>query len=323
MRFHHLAFAIILAIASYGIQASLAFAEEGHDHNKERSNDEEHADEHEHGHHEEGSTEITDHAAQEAGVELSKAGPVVINETLTLTGRIMLNRNKTAEVRARFPGVVQKVNVNWGDHVKKGDVLATIEANESLRVYSLSAPMDGVVLTRNTNIGNVASDGVLFTISDLSQVWAEFHVFPRDLDIVKEEQLVDVHSLEKDKEVEAPISLILPTADPLSQTVVAVVPIPNGEGKWRPGMTVEGDVHISKKAVLVGVTEDAVQRMDDKTVVFVKQGDDYKMRPVELGSRDGHFVEIRKGLKPNEMYVSKGSFIVKADIGKSEAAHEH
>ena len=88
-------------------------------------------------------------------------------------------------------------------------------------------------------------------------------------------------------------------------------------------MTVEGDVHVSKKAVLVGVTEEAIQRMEGQTVVFVKQGDDYKMRPVELGRRDGHFVEISKGLKPNEIYVSKGSFIVKADIGKGEAAHEH
>ena len=297
--------------------------DDGHGHKEEG----EHGGEDDgHGHgdeHEEGRTEIDADAAKAAGIRISKAGPVKIQDVLTLTGRIMLNRNTTAEVRARFPGVVQSVKVNWGDDVKKGQVLASVEANESLRVYSITAPTDGVVLTRNTNVGNVAGEDAIFTIADLSEVWAEFHVFPRDLGKVKEKQQVRVHTLENGKEIEAPIKLILPTADPLSQTVIAVVSIPNKEGKWRPGMTVEGDVHISEKQVPLAVTTDAVQRMEDKTVVFVKEGDAYEMRPVRLGQGDGKYIEVREGLKAGEQYVSQGSFIVKADIGKAAAKHEH
>lgn len=303
---------------------------DGHEHEEEPAH-EEHEDEHDgeddgHGHgdeHEEGRTEIDSDAAKAAGVVVSKAGPANIQEVLTLTGRIMLNRNTTAEVRARFPGVVQSVKVNWGDKVSKGQALATIEANESLKTYTLTAPTDGVVLTRNTNIGNVAGEEALFTIADLSDVWAEFHVFPRDLNKVKDGQQVRVHTLEKGKEIEAPITLILPTADPLSQTVIAVVSIPNTEGKWRPGMTVEGDVHLSQTQVPLAVTTEAVQRMEDKMVVFVKEGDAYEMRPVRLGKSDGKYIEVREGLKPGEVYVSQGSFIVKADIGKAAAKHEH
>lgn len=297
--------------------------DDGHGHKEEGGHDGE-DDGHGHGdEHEEGRTEIDGDAAKAAGIKISKAGPVKIQDVLTLTGRIMLNRNTTAEVRARFPGVVQSVKVNWGDEVKKGQALASVEANESLRVYSITAPTDGVVLTRNTNVGNVAGEDAIFTIADLSEVWAEFHVFPRDLGKVKESQQVRVHTLENGKEIEAPITLILPTADPLSQTVIAVVSIPNKEGKWRPGMTVEGDVHISEKQVPLAVTTEAVQRMEDKTVVFVKEGDAYEMRPVRLGQRDGKYIEVREGLKAGEQYVSQGSFIVKADIGKAAAKHEH
>ena len=132
-----------------------------------------------------------------------------------------------------------------------------------------------------------------------------------------------VHTLENGKEIEAPITLILPTADPLSQTVIAVVSIPNKGGKWRPGMTVEGDVHIGEKRVTLAVTEEAVQRMEDKSVVFIKEGETYEKRAVKLGKGDGKYIEIREGIKAGEQYVSQGSFIVKADIGKGEAGHDH
>ena len=306
--------------------------EHKHEHEEESHDDHEGHDDHEeedgHGHgshdeHEEGRTEIDDKAAKAAGIRTSKVGTQNIHEMLTLTGRIMLNRNTTAEVRARFPGVVRSVKINWGDKVKKGQSLATVEANESLRVYTVYSPTNGVVLQRNTNIGNVAGDDALFTIADLSEVWAEFHVFPRDLGKVKEKQEVRVHSLEDGKEVEAPIKLILPTADPFSQTVIAVVSIPNEESEWRPGMTVEGDVHISEKQVPLAVTEEAIQRMEDKTVVFVKEGNEYEMREVKLGNGDGKYIEVLEGLEVGEEYVSQGSFIIKADIGKAAAKHEH
>ncbi len=304
--------------------------EHGHGHDEKEAHKEEgehegeddghgHGDEHE----EEGRTEIDADAAKAAGIRISKVEPKNIQEVLTLTGRIMLNRNTTADVRARFSGIVRSVKVNLGQKVTKGQALATVESNESLSVYTITAPTDGVVLTRNTNIGNVAGDDALFTIADLSEVWAEFHVFPRDLSQVGEGQKVRVHTLENGKEIEAPITLILPTADPLSQTVIAVVSVPNGEGKWRPGMTVEGDVHISEKQVPLAITTEAVQRMENKTVVFVKEGDAYEMRPVKLGKGDGKYVEVTEGLKAGEQYVSQGSFIVKADIGKAAAKHEH
>lgn len=300
--------------------------EDAHAH-EEKSKDD-HGDDDGHGHgdddeHEEGRTEIDAEAAKAAGIVVSKAGPATINDVLTLTGRVVLDRNTTADVKARFPGIVRSVKVNLGQKVSKGQALASVESNESLSVYTVSSPTDGVVLTRNTNVGNVAGDAPLFTIADLSNVWAEFHVFPRDLGKVQEGQMVRVHTLEDGRQIEAPISMLLPTADPLSQTVIAVVTIPNAKNAWRAGMSVEGDVHIAEKQVPLAISKDAVQRMENNTVVFVKEGDGYEMRPVKLGKSDGKMIEVREGLKAGERYVSQGSFIVKADIGKSEAGHDH
>lgn len=305
-----------------------------HEHGEEPHNDdhgghghsESEDDGHDHGghdDHEEGKTEIAPDAAYKAGIVISKASFGVIKEVITLTGRVGLNRDSTADVRARFPGIVQSVKVKLGQKVRTGDILATVESNDSLKSYPIKAPTNGVVLKKNTNVGNVAGEEPLFTIANLSNVWAEFHVFPRDLDKVKEGQMVRVHTLENGQESESPITLLLPTADPLSQTVIVVVTIPNKQGKWRPGMTVEGDVHISEFNAPIIVTEAAVQRMEDETVVFVKEGNAYEKRSVKLGKGDGKYIEVLSGLNAGESYVSQGSFIVKADIGKAAAKHEH
>jgi cobalt-zinc-cadmium efflux system membrane fusion protein len=104
---------------------------------------------------------------------------------------------------------------------------------------------------------------------------------------------------------------------------VAIVVLDNENSDWRPGMTVEGDVAVSQQNAAIIVPESAIQTMEDQTVVFVERNNSYEMRPVKTGNIDNKNIEIVSGLNEGESYVSQGSFIVKADILKSGAAHEH
>ncbi len=302
---------------------------DGHGHESHEQKDEHddhgHGGEHgdEHGEHEEGKTQIAPDAAQTAGIKIEKSAPATIANVIPLTGRITINQNTKADVRARFAGIIRSVKANLGEKVEKGQVLAVVESNESLQDYNVTAPISGVILERNTNIGDVAGDEPLFIIADLSEVWAKFHVFPKDADLVASGQSVRVHTLDEGKEGNAKIEMLFPTADALSQTLVAIAPLANDKGKWRPGMTVEGDVRVSEKQVALAVRASALQTMEDQTVVFVKEGNRYEMKPVKTGISDGEYVEILSGLKAEQDYVSESSFIIKADILKSGAAHEH
>lgn len=292
---------------------------------KDEHDDHGHGGEHgdDHGEHEEGKTEIAPDAAKAAGIKIEKSAPATIAKLIPLTGRITINQNTKADVRARFAGIVRSVDVNLGETVEKGQVLAVVEANESLRDYKVTAPISGVILERNTNIGDVAGGEALFIIVDLSEVWAKFHVFPKDADMIASGQGVRVHTLDEGKEDNARIEMLFPTADALSQTLIAIAPFANDKGKWRPGMTVEGDVSVSEKQVPIAVRISALQTMENQTVVFVKEGDSYEMKPVTTGVSDGAYVEILSGLKAGQDYVSESSFIIKADILKSGATHEH
>lgn len=271
----------------------------------------------------ENRTQLSVPEAKEANIQIATAGSGVIKKYVHLNGRITLNRNTTVNIMARFPGMVKNVFVKWGDTVKKGDLLATIESNESLKEYEVRAPVDGRVLERNISTGSVAGNSNLFTIANLSDVWAELHVFPRDLGKVNAGQMVTLHSEEGDQEVEAPITMLLPTADPLSQTVVVIVTIANPKEAWRPGTIVRGDVLIAEKAVPILIKTTALQNYKGSTVVFITNENQYEMRTVILGEKDDQWVEIKSGLKPGTKYVAGNSFLIKADIEKSGVEHDH
>ncbi len=311
---------IIILLLSGSIIVYKATAND--DHPKAKQADEashDHDGEEEHG----DKTEISPKSAEAMKIEVLQAGPATVHQTIGLTGKITLNQNKVAQVRARFPGIVRTVKKSIADEVKKGETLATVESNESLQVYAVLSPLGGIVLGRNTNIGDVADTEPMFVVADLSELWAEFFIFSRDVERIQPGQKIDIKSLTDETSTEAVLATLLPTTESSSQTVVARVTIANPDNKWRAGMTVRGDVVLSERDVALAVKTSAIQRQEGGNVVYVQKSNEYEMRKVDLGQSDREWTEILSGLEAGEHYVATNSFIVKADIAKSEAEHEH
>jgi membrane fusion protein, heavy metal efflux system len=51
--------------------------------------------------------------------------------------------------------------------------------------------------------------------------------------------------------------------------------------------------------------------------------DTYEIRPLELGRSDGNLTEVLGGLQAGDRYVVENSYLIKADIEKSGASHDH
>lgn len=305
--------AVMLLCASYNFQA---IAGQGHEHEESEDHKEEES------HNEEAT--ISHNAAEELGIKVEQAAEGVITQSLNVTGRVTLNQNSTAQVKARFSGVIRTVEKEPGEMVKSGDTLATVESNDSLQVYPVKAPVSGTIITRNANIGEIAGDAPLFVIADLSQLWAELFVFSKDGEKLKTGQKVRIQCLDDPIHTESVISLILPTAEASSQTVIARAVIDNKDAHWRSGMNIRADIITSETTVPLVVRTDAIQRMEGKQVVFiVQEGGKYKAQAIETGLSDHEWTEVKSGLTAGESYVAQNSFIIKADIGKSGAEHEH
>lgn len=271
----------------------------------------------------EGRTEINAEAAKAAGIEIVTAGPATIVEVLTVPGRIMVDPTRSAHVRARFSGVVREVRKQLGERVTRGEVLLTVESNESLQPYVIRAPVGGVVIAHNVSIGEVTGDAPLMEISDVSRVIAELHVPPREAGRVTAGLPVKITTVDGAFTADAAISSIVPTTDAATQTVIARAVLENPAEHWRPGRLVEAAITVSSRTVPLAVRTDGMQTFRDFTVVFAKVGDTYEVRMLDLGARDGVHAEVLGGLEPGTQYVGRNSFIVKADIEKSGASHDH
>lgn len=318
-----LALVLMLGLQACGNGASnseTAQAETGH------GEGEEHA-EGEAGHAEEDGERVTIPvvSAQASNIVVVAAGPGAIEETLNLTGRIMLQPSARAEVHAPYPGPVRAVLRNVGDTVRRGETLARVESAESLQTYAISTPIAGVVLDRQTNIGDVTSDQPLFVVGDLARLQAELNVATRDIGRISSGQRVIIAGLDGATRIEAQIASVLPTADAHSQTLIARAPLSLTQASaLRPGMAVRGAVVTAAQQAAVAVPRDAVQTLEGRTVVFVRVSEDtYEARPVTLGRTGATQVEVLTGLAAGEAYVSENAFLVKAEIGKGSASHDH
>jgi membrane fusion protein, heavy metal efflux system len=270
----------------------------------------------------EGRVEIPAAAASAAGIETSAAAPGTLRETLSLYGAIAADPTRVREVRARFAGVIRSAAKRVGDRVATGETLATVESNESLRTYTVAAPIAGIVTDRHAESGEQTSDEPLFVISDYSRVNAELTVFPRDRGRLRSGQPVRV-SAEGGVPADGVIGYIAPSGDRSSQSLTARVAIENPEGHWTPGQFVEGRVTVGESPVALVVPLSALQTFRDFTVAFAQVGDTYEVRMLDLGRRDAEHVEVLGGLEPGTRIVTQNSYLIKADIEKSGASHDH
>ena len=271
----------------------------------------------------EGRTLIAADAAKAAGIETAVAGAAQVGETLEIIGRVELDPAASADVGAKFPGPVMAVFRNVSDRVARGTLLARVESSYSLQTYSVFAPIAGVITQRNTNVGDVAGTEPIFVISDPSRTVATFPVFPRDAEKVRTGQSVQIRPLEGDRAQGSVIRDFLPLADVQTQTVTARAALPNPGGMWRPGMAVRGIVTVDSRQVPLAVKTEAIQQFRDFRVVFAKIGNTYEVRMLELGKAGPEWTEVLGGLKPGTTYAAKNSYIIKADIEKSGASHDH
>ena len=276
------------------------------------------------GHHASDAVELSDAKVAAAGIELEKAGPRVLHDSLVLNGILQPNQETLVQVTSRFPGVAREVNKRIGDRVQKGDLLAKIESNQSLTVFELKAPIAGTVIDRQVSLGEfVGEQKPAFIIADLSTVWADFSVYRRDLSRVRVGDTVLIDAEDGGPAIEAKISYVSPVGSSDTQSALARAVVNNEKLRLRPGLFVTGRLVLAAKPVPIAIKSSALQTVENRTVVFVRAGDKFEPRDVEIGERDPEYVEVTFGLHEGDVYAAKNSFVIKAELAKGTASHEH
>ena len=274
--------------------------------------------------HNEDVLSLTDEELDEFSININKVEPGNIQLHSDLTGEIMPDPTKVAHLIPRFAGIVREVRKNIGDDVKKGEVIAVIESNESLVQYEVKSSIAGTVIEIHMTPGEVIGDDKhAVTVADLSSVWASLTVYQKDLTKIKVGQRADISTIDGDKVINSKIFYVSPVVDEETRTSTARVRLNNTSGYWKPGMFITGKVFTTSKKVPMVVNKNALQLFKGETVVFVQNKKGFRPQPVSVGMENNNLVEIISGLHQGQKYAAEGAFTIKSEFLKESFGGEH
>jgi membrane fusion protein, heavy metal efflux system len=185
------------------------------------------------------------------------------------------------------------------------------------RAVSIVSPLTGKVITRNATLGMfVAPETELFRVSDPNFIDIDAAVSPSDAQRVAIGDPARIVT-RSGETVRAVVAAVTPTANEQTRAATVVLdPLPN-QPPLTPGdvVTVEISPKGSARTGFV-VAEEAVQRVNEQDVVFVRTAEGFRTRPVVVGTRNAGRAEIVMGLNEADVIATSNAFLLKAELMK-------
>ena len=197
--------------------------------------------------------------------------------------------------------------------------------------YPVHAPLSGTVVERNASLGErVGPDrDSLFTVADTSTLWVVADVPEGRLkDVgVGSRARVKVPAL-PDQSFEGRVVLVSPVLDQTTRTTAVRIEVKDEGMRLKPGMFAQAEIAPPEPSAgaMLAVPIGAIQTVEGGPAVFVPvKGEEntFAKRTVSIAPAIGGMVPVLSGLKEGEHVVTAGTFILKAELGKAGAAHEH
>lgn len=219
---------------------------------------------------------------------------------------------------------LQEAEINYGRVQQKLGALGAGASGKGQARYEIRSPIDGVVTNKQVSQGQVVSEfDNIFEVVDLSSVWVEMTIYAKDINTVKTGHKVTVKASAFDAQAIGTIAYVGALVGAQSRTAMARVVLGNADKTWLPGLPVNIELISDEVEVPLAVSVEGIQTLKDWSVVFGRYGEYFEARPLELGRRDDKYVEVLKGLSAGDKYAAGNSFLIKADIGKAGATHDH
>lgn len=220
--------------------------------------------------------------------------------------------------------VLREAEIAVANAQQKLRAFGASDGGGALNRFELRAPFDGVIVEKHIALGEqVKEDANVFTISDLRTVWAQINVPAKDLPLVRVGEPVTIRASAFDQTAAGKVAYVGSLIGEQTRTAQARVTVANPNMTWRPGLFVNVELTASEATAHVTVAADAIQTMEDKSVVFLRTPNGFVPQPVQTGRRDGKRVEILSGLQAGSRYAAAGAFVIKSEAGKASATHSH
>jgi cobalt-zinc-cadmium efflux system membrane fusion protein len=199
--------------------------------------------------------------------------------------------------------------------------------------YAIRAAIDGQVVEREVTLGELVGPDreTLMVLADASTLWVTAAVPESRLREISPGAKARVTAATAgSKSYEGVVAFIAPLIDPVTRAAVVRVNVPTAAMSLTPGMFAQVEITASPvgadNQTVIAVPDDAVQTVEGGPAVFVPVAGEpgtFAKRAVTVGKAVGGLVPIHSGLGVGESFVARGAFILKAELGKAGAEHEH
>ncbi|WP_010301423.1 efflux RND transporter periplasmic adaptor subunit [Candidatus Odyssella thessalonicensis] len=209
-------------------------------------------------------------------------------------------------------------------NIKESEIEKLPFQSAPLNSYAIEAPINGKVLERHASLGEIInSDRQLFVVANLDKVWINISIPAQDLSTIKKGQHVDIYASNGAPFLSSTLMYVSPVISEESRTGRAIVELDNTRGAWHPGDFVSAQVISNEISPFISIPAAAVQKIKGEAYVFVKTGaTQFEAKKITIhGTENGQFFEVKEGVSPGDEIVMTNTFLLKAELGKSEAEH--
>ncbi|WP_010304423.1 efflux RND transporter periplasmic adaptor subunit [Candidatus Odyssella thessalonicensis] len=210
--------------------------------------------------------------------------------------------------------------------MKEAEIENLPSQDTPLNLYTIEAPINGKILERHTSLGEIInSDRQLFVVANLDKVWVNISISAQDLPTIQKGQKVDLYASNNKVPTSATLMYVSPVINEESRTGRAIVEVDNTQGTWHPGDFVSAQVILDEKSPFLSVPSEAIQKIQGNSYVFLKSGNtQFEAKKIVIsGTENEQFIQIKEGLKEGDEIAITNTFLLKAELGKSEAEHSH
>lgn len=195
----------------------------------------------------------------------------------------------------------------------------------TVSTFPLTSPFAGTVIEKDAVLGELYEPSKsMYTVADLSTVWILANVYEKDLGRLREgaPAMVTVGAY-PDTTFKGTLTYIGGVLDKQTRTVQARIEVRNPDGLLKPEMFATASVETQRPATVLAIPGDAVVLIQGQPTVFVREGNAFHPRTVQLGERRADEVEVREGVKSGEQIVVAGTFALKARLLKDQIGDAH
>lgn len=230
------------------------------------------------------------------------------------------NRNQTPDARNLLDAA--RTRLEYFDIADK-QIEQLQKTGEPAKAMTIDSPYTGVVIAKHANEGMKIDPGMqLFRIADLSKVWVLVTLYEYQLPYVKEGMQATMTLPYIPGQVfEGSVIYVYPYLQEKTREAQVRLEFDNPHGTLKPGMFANVTLENTLASTKTLAPRSSIIDTGERQVAFVSLGEGkFEPRNVRMGVQTGDgLVEIIDGLKPGEMVVTSGQFLIDSESKMREA----